>query len=241
MKPAKGMGNEVIEHWYSLVPSQNFSSKEFYEHIEEAIKTQKVPALDVSRVDLSEGGALSAKREYLRFKRERLTFDICAAPVGINYFFSYRFYAETVMVKAWEILAALLILGAVFVASVRFLGLVLGPLVLLVSCGYLVWLMRNAIGAGLRDVDASLLKLPILGPIYETYFRKDSYYRQDVRIAYCSIVSGIVKQEVARITGEKGVKLLREFTYSPILQDLYRAKETATVESAPTEPVRSEV
>lgn len=238
----KTIGNEIIEHWYSLVPSQNFSSKEFYEHIEKSIKEQQVPALDASRVDLSEGGALSAKREYLRLKRERLTFDICAAPVGINYFFSYRFYAEPVAVKAWEILAAMFILGALFVASVRFVGLIFGPLLLLIACGYLVWLMRNAIGAGLRDLDASLLKLPILGPIYEAYFRKDSYYRQDVRIAYCSIVSGIVKQEVARITGEKGVKLLREFTYSPVLQDLYHAKETDTKEaSALSESAPAEV
>src|ERR1051325_6235429 len=98
MKPANDMGNEVIEHWYSLVPSQNFSSKDFYDHIEQAIATQEVPALAASRIDLSEGGLLSAKREYLRFKRERLTFDICAAPVGINYFFSYRFYVEEVVV-----------------------------------------------------------------------------------------------------------------------------------------------
>lgn len=239
MKPARGMGNEIIEHWYSLVPGQNFSSKEFYDHIEGSIKAQQVPALDSSRVDLSEGGALSAKREYLRFKRERLTFDICAAPVGINYFFSYRFYAEPAVVKAWEILAAMLILGGLFVASVRFVGLIFGPLLLLVACGYLVWLMRSAIGAGLRDVDTTLLNLPILGPIYEAYFRKDSYYRQDLRIAYCSIVAGIVKQEVARITGEKGVKLLREYTYSPVLQDLYRAKETPTEEAASPEPVQA--
>lgn len=237
MKSEKSPGAEVIEHWYSLVPSQYFSSKEFYEHIEVAIKAQQVPALDASRVDLSEGGALSAKREYLRFKRERLTFDICAAPVGVNYFFSYRFYAEPAVVNAWEVLAAMLVLGALLVASIRFVGLVLGPLLLLMACGYLVWLMRSAIGAGLRDVDASLLKLPILGPIYEACFRKDSYYRQDVRIAYCSIVSGIVKQEVARITGEKGVKLLREFTYSPIMGELYKAKETAVSSASETEPV----
>jgi hypothetical protein len=237
MKPAKGISNEVVEHWYSLVPSQNFSSKEFYEHIEAAVKAQEVPALAASRIDLSEGGALSAKREYLRFKRERLTFDVCAAPVGINYFFSYRFYAEPAVVKAWQILAAMLILGALFVASIRFVDLILGPFLLLIACGYLVWLMRSAVGMGLRDLDSSLLNLPILGPIYEAYFRKDSYYRQDVRIAYCSIVSGIVKQEVARITGEKGVKLLREFTYSPVWGELYKAKETSVSSAFEAEPV----
>jgi len=237
MKPSKGMGDEVIEHWYSLVPSQHFSSKEFYDHIGDAIKAQEVPALDSSRVDLSEGGVLSAKREYLRMKRERLTFDICAAPVGINYFFSYRFYVEPVVVGVREILAVLIVLSLLFIGSMRFVGILVGPFILMVACVVFAWLMRNAVGMGLRDLDATLMKIPAIGPIYERFFRKDSYYRQDVRIAYCSIVSGIVKQETARITGEKGVKLLREYTYSPVMGGLYRAKETAVSPAMEAEPV----
>jgi hypothetical protein len=235
---AKTIADEVIEHWYTLVSAQHFSSKEFYDHIGEAIKTQQVPALDSSRVDLSEGGALSANREYLRLKRERLTFDVCAAPVGINYFFSYRFYLEPVVVSVWEIIALLATLALLFAGSIRIFG-ILGPFVLLVACVVFAWLMRNAIGMGLRDLDATLLKLPVLGPIYERFFRKDSYYRQDVRIAYCSIVSGIVKQEVERITGAKGVRLLREFTYSPVMQGLYRSKEAVVSPGAEAESVSS--
>ncbi len=210
----KSPDNEIIEHWYTLVPSQQFSSKAFYDHIEETVREQKVPALQSSRVDLSEGGALSDKREYLRFKRERLTFDVCAAPVGVNYFFSYRFYAEAVAVRPWEIIVLLVGLSLLFAGSVRAFGIILGPLILLLVCGFFVWLMRNAVGMGLRDIDASLMNLPVVGPVYERYFRKDTYYRQDMRIAYCSIVSAIVKQGVARITGEKGVKLIREYVYS---------------------------
>jgi len=236
MNRFKGLGPEVIEHWYSLVPSQHFSSKAFYEHIESAIAGQQVPALDSSRIDLSEGGVLSAKREYLRFKRERLTFDICAAPVGINYFFSYRFYVEPVVVSVWEILAVLFVFSLLFVGGVRFVGILTGPFILITACIVFAWLMRNAVGMGLRDLDATLLKLAVIGPIYERFFRRDSYYRQDVRIAYCSIVSGIVKQEVARITGESGIKLLREFTYSPVWGDLYRAKETSVSAETDSEP-----
>lgn len=236
MKPGKGPGNEIIEHWYSLVPSQNFSSKEIYDHVQEIVREQKVPALDVSRVDLAEGGVLSDKREYLRFKRERLTFDICAAPVGVNYFFSYRFYAELAVVRPWQIIAIIVALTLLLEGSMRVFGLIFGPFLLLVVCGYSVWFMRNAVEMGLRDIDASVMKLPVIGPVYERYFRKDTYYRQDMRIAYCSIVSAIVKQEVARVTGEKGVQLLREFTYSPAMKDLYRAKETATKTEALAEP-----
>lgn len=223
MKP-KSNADEVIEHWYTLVSGQQFSSLEFYRQIEAQIKAQKVPALEASHVDLAEGGALSEKREYLRMQRERLRFDICAAPVGVNYFFSYRFYAMPAVVEPWEMAAFLLIVGTVLNQSVR-LGPILGPSLVFLLLGLVVWLMRNAIGMGMRDIDATLLKIPILAPIYERYFRKDTYYRQDLRIAYCSIVSGIVKQAVEELTAAKGVKLLREYTYSPIFEGLYKAKE----------------
>jgi hypothetical protein len=236
MKPKK-MADEIIEHWYTLVPSQQFSSKEFYDQIEEGIKAQKVPALALSRVDLAEGGLLSDRREYLRMKRERLTFDVCAAPVGVNYFFSYRFYAEPAVVRPWELIAFFVGLSLLVAGSVRFVGIFLGPFLLAVAVVFLAWLMRNAIGLGLRDLDASLIKAPVIGPIYERFFRKDTYYRQDMRIAYCSIVSGLVKQEVERITAAKGVQLIREFTYSPIMHDLYRAKEVVPGPEEVAEPI----
>lgn len=238
MKAAKGMGHEIVEHWYSLVSDQNFSSLEVYDHIEGRIKEQKMPALEVSRIDLSEGGAFSDKREYLRMRRERLTFDVCAAPVGVNYFFSYRFYVEQVAVSVWHLVALFVGLSVLLVGSVQLLGIILGPFFLLLGSALLVWTMRNAIGMGLRDFDTALLKLPVIGTIYEAFFRKDTYYRQDMRIAYGSIVSSIVKGEVERTTAAKGVRLLREFSYSPIFDELYSAKERAPrpadeVESVP--------
>lgn len=229
---------EVIEHWYSLVSAEQFSTQEIYSNIESEVARQKVPGLAISRVDLAEGGLLSDMRQYLRMKRERLMFDICAAPVGINYFFSYRYYVEPVVVQLWEVLAVVTAMLALFTGAVRYVGLFLGPTLLLISVGVFVWLMRNAIGMGLRDLDSTLLNLPALGPIYERYFRKDTYYRQDLRIAYGSIVSGLVKQIVDEATAAKGVVLLREYRYSPVFGGLYAASErkpqpTPAVEAAP--------
>ncbi len=224
-RPVKS-GPEVIEHWFALVPGQQFSANEFYSDIQTEIATQKVPALSISRVEVPEGGLLSDNREYLRMQRERLTFDVCAAPVGVNYFFSYRFYVEQVKVQPWQIAVLLIVLWFLLEGSIRFLGLFLGPTLLLMALVLLGWTMRNAIGLGLRDLDTTLMKLPILGPIYERYFRKDSYYRQDLRIAYCSIVSAIIKGKVEKVTGEKGVKLLKEFRYSPVFEGAYAAKLT---------------
>lgn len=233
---AQRVGVEVIEHWYSLIPAENFSSREVYDHVEKEIAAQKVPGLAISRIDLAEGGVLSDKREYLRMKRERLIFDVCAAPVGVNYFFSYRFYVEPVLVRLWEILAVLTALGFLFVGSVRYVGPFLGPFLLFILACVFAWLMRNAIGMGLRDLDATLLKIPALGPIYERFFRKDTYYRQDLRIAYGSIVSGIVKGEVEAVTAAKGVKLVREYSYSPFFGDLYGAKDVSPKARTPTAP-----
>jgi len=219
--------DEVIEHWYSLVAGQQFSSDEIYESIEGEIAAQKVPGLGISRVDLSEGGILSDKREYLRMQRERLRFDVCAAPVGVNYFFSYRFYALPAVVEPWEMLVAIITLSTALHLVARFMGFFLGPVVLMGILAFLAWLMRNAIGMGLRDLDAALLKIPVVAPLYERYLRKDTYYRQDMRLAYGSIVSGIVKREVEDATASSGVRLLREYSYNPVFDGLYKAKERA--------------
>lgn len=222
MKPAT-TDKEVIEHWYSLVSGQSFSSRDFYARVEERIAEQKVPALSISRVDLSEGGALSDKREYLRMQRERIVFDVCAAPVGVNYFFSYRFYAMLPVVRPWEASVALFFVGAALHLASKLAGLFLGPLLLLVLLAFAGWLMRNALAMGMRDIDAALLKLPVVAPIYERYLRRDTYYRQDMRMAYGSIVSSIVKQEVESATAAKGVVLKREYSYSPVFDGLYRS------------------
>jgi hypothetical protein len=236
MKTAK-IGNEVIEHWYSLIASENFSSKEIYASIEGEIVAQKVPGLEISHIDLSEGGLLSEKREYLRMKRERLIFDVCAAPVGVNYFFSYRFYVEPVIVRVWELVAVIAAVMFLFYESMKYIGPFLGPFFILTALCVFGWLMRNAIGMGLRDLDATLLKIPAVGPIYERFFRKDTYYRQDLRMAYGSIVSGIVKGEVESITAAKGVKLIREYSYSPFFGELYAANEKIPVGRKPAEPI----
>ena len=83
----------VLSHWYTPVPSFNMSTQEFYKKVEAELKTQQVPGLTISRPEFSEAGLFSAKRQYLRLKRDDVLFDICAAPFGVNYFFSCRFAA----------------------------------------------------------------------------------------------------------------------------------------------------
>lgn len=213
---------DVIDHWYSLVPGFTTSAKEFYTAIEDELKQRQVPGLEIFHVDFAEGGALSQKREYLRMTRERLVFDICAAPFGTAHFFSCRFAEIPAVIRLWQLLVVLVGTFLSLVLAVRFLGLILGPVALVAGFIFLIYTLRNAVGLGLKNLDAALIKSPVFGPIYENWFRKDTYYRHDTRLMYCDTVNTVVKAKVEETTGAKGIKLIRFNEYSPILSELYK-------------------
>ncbi len=220
---------EVLEHLYALVPNFNLPSQEFYASIEQELNDRKVPGLQTSRVEYAEGGILSDQRLYLHFERERLTFDICAAPFGSAYFFSCRYGEPARVVHLWQLAAlvmALLFGGLVsFSMCVKIFGL-MAPFVWPVACvavlALAVYVMRNAVAMGLKDLDASLLQIPVLNAIYEAWFRRDSYYRQDTRRMYIDIIKEVVKRQIEEVTEAKGITLVKYNERSPILEDLYR-------------------
>lgn len=79
----------VFSHWYHMIDGLEASPKEFYASVEGAVKEREVPDLSLSRVAHPEGGPFSPKREYLRIIRREHTFDICGAPFGRSFFFSW--------------------------------------------------------------------------------------------------------------------------------------------------------
>ncbi|HTR42519.1 MAG TPA: hypothetical protein VMH87_12975, partial [Pseudomonadales bacterium] len=58
--------------------------------------------------------------------------------------------------------------------------------------------------------------------IYENWFRKETYYRLDARLAYLNIVPAIIKAIAEEFTGAKGIKLVRQYERAPIFGDLYK-------------------
>ena len=211
-----------MDHWYALIPGFNTSGKDFYTAIEAELKAREIPGLDIFHVDFAEGGALSQKREYLRMTRERLVFDICAAPFGTAYFFSCRFAEIPAVIRLWQLLVVLVASLMTVALAFRYLGLILGAIVLLAGFVFLIYTLRNAVAMGLKDLDATLIKSPIFGPIYENWFRKETYYRQDTRLMYRDTVNDVVKAKVEETTGAKGIKLIKYNEYSPILGELYK-------------------
>jgi hypothetical protein len=215
---------DVFSHWYSLVPNFNSSTEEFYVGIERELKHRQVPGLEMSRAEFAEGGVLSDKRLYLRMLRERLVFDVCAAPFGTSYFFSCRFAEIPSVVKLWQIGILFVSAGIVFGIFWRLLGFWGGLLALAFLFMLAIYVMRNALAIGLKNLDAALLKIPVVGSIYLEWFRKETYYRQDTRLMYCDTVNEIVKAKVEEVAGANGVKLIRYNEHNPILGELYKPR-----------------
>jgi hypothetical protein len=220
---------EVFSHSYFLIAELETSSDEFYSSIEAELKARYVPGLTMTRVEFAEGGLLSDKRTYLRMIRERLVFDVCAAPFGTSYFFSSRFAEIPAEIQAWQLLllfgggcVATLMGFSIFAKMFGLLGMVLFPVFLFLTVGLLFYILRNAIGLGLRDLDATLIKTPVLGPVYERFFRKDSYYRDDTRVMYRTIVDEVVNKKVEQLTASKGINLIRQYVHDPFLRELYQ-------------------
>ena len=212
----------VHKHWYSPLSDFEYVSSDFYTLIEKRLEARAVPGLQMSRVDFSEGGMLSDKRTYLRLKRERWVFDICAAPFGTSYFFSFRFLELPLGIKPMELFVFLVGLLLVFILAVKAFGLLSGPLTMLMVLVAIVWVMRNSVALGLLDMDASLMKTPVIGPLYELLIRKETYYREDTRLMYLSTVNSITEAIVEEVTAAKGVKLVKRFDRKAFLGDLYQ-------------------
>lgn len=215
---------EVINHWYTLIPGFKTPTAEFYASIEAELKAREVPGLEMSRVEFAEGGLLSAKRTYLRMTRERLVFDVCSSPFGTSHFFSCRFAEIRAVVKLWQ-LAITLIGIFVFIGLLwRVFGFFLGTLAIIVAFVLGIYFLRNAVALGLHDVDSMLIKSPVVGPIYERFFRKETYYREDTRLMYHDMVNEIVKAKVEEVTGAKGIKLVQFNEYDLIWSELYKPR-----------------
>ena len=80
---------DIFANWHHLIENFQASPMDFYSQVELALQKRQIPGIKGSRVDWREGGILSSKREYLRIQRREFVFDICGAPFGNAFFFSW--------------------------------------------------------------------------------------------------------------------------------------------------------
>ncbi len=214
----------VVAHWYHLVEDFQTSALDFYTAVEESVARRGVSDIKTSRVEWKEGGVLSAKREYLRIQRGNLAFDVCAAPYGNAYFFSWWMARVPAMHPLLALLALFAILIAMaFIAGMldllfdgcvsALLSLVLIP-ALLIGAGY-------AIREGVIDTDEEyVLSIPVIGWLYDRIFNPNAYFRMDSAIMYQETVRRAVVEVVSNVKTENGLKALTEDEAKPKLRDL---------------------
>jgi hypothetical protein len=101
---------EVRMHWNHFFDGLNASSQDFFKAVEEAVKRRNLPDIKFERVDYREGGIFSAKREYLRIEHSEHLFDVCAAPFGTGFFFSW-WQSDPAPSGLWGIIMKIPVLG----------------------------------------------------------------------------------------------------------------------------------
>lgn len=90
--PGAGPFREFLGRWHVSIQNFEVTSGEFYSLFEESLAKSVIPKATIVRTEWRERGLLSSKRYYLRVSRYDLYFEVCAAPLGTAFFFSWWFF-----------------------------------------------------------------------------------------------------------------------------------------------------
>jgi hypothetical protein len=225
--------DDYKDHWSQLIEGMQFPSGEFYQKVERALEARQVPGLTFSRVTWREGGPMSAKRDYLRIKRERLIFDVCAMPFGTGFY-----VAEWFIIRPLRLgLVALIILAML---AFGFIMWEFGRTSALWNVYYFFYahfgirriatINRILLGVPItlaiicvlffgQDLDAALMRLPLIGYFYER-IRKVTFYRADLAAAYRAAVHNAVCEAIDEVSKSKGIAPLSELAKRLVNIDL---------------------
>src|ERR1017187_7791667 len=215
----KNNRGEILDEWIYSAEGLSLSGPDFFASVEKQVEGQKIPNLDVSRVEFAQGGLLSNQRQYLRLMRERLAIETCAAPFGLHFFFSCRTVYVPALVRLWHILAVLLFFAIVGNELVQWLGFISAIIAMVTLPFAIAAVFRNASASPFSDLDTFLLRIPVVATIYENWFRVETYYRADTRTLYRKILPDLIRAAAEEVSAEKGVKLVKQFPTAPILME----------------------
>lgn len=190
---------EVISHWHQSVEGLSASTLEYYAAVEKTLREKDVADLHIERVTASESGVLSAKREYLRVRYGRLMFDICGAPFGKDFFFSWWLIKRTPGFAALWGCAALVGLPVVALGFIATMGLFKGTLVALIVFAVGAAVLRAAFADGWSAIEDSILVMPVIGFLYGKFVRPVTYYSEDTRLMFEDTVHRVVLQVVSGV------------------------------------------
>lgn len=223
MRRLNSQSAEVFTHWGTVLPGIHFSAQELYAKVENEIRERQWPGVESLRAVHSEAGLLSHKREYLRVIRQRQVFDLCAASFGKDYFVTLREAEIRAQLTLATLLIFLVALFMIFSFCISTFGFIAG----LINFGVLLviafLLLLNVLRMGLTRLDGLLMRTPVIGPVYETWFRRSTtYFQHDTRVVFLKLMDDMIKARVDEETSAKGVTLLSCFEHQPILDGLYK-------------------
>ena len=228
--------SEVSSHWFLPIRFYKVGPGNFYDALVKELEARQIPDLKITREEILEGSLVSDRRLYLRIRRERFSWDICAAPFGDGSFFSYRFSEMPLLIRPWDFVALAIAMPVfaffdyLFAATATDLskivvGSVLAPFVgiaaFLVFPIILLWLFRNCTSFGLHELDRTLSNLPFLGVFYQRFVRRETWFREDTRCVSHHFINEAVKEVMEEMTGAAGFKLRSFYERTPSFESLY--------------------
>ena len=212
--------NDVVSHWDNLHENLQTSVQEFYGALEEALERRSIPGAQISRIERQEAGLLSANREYLRVTRERLYFDICAAPFGTGFFMSWWLTEPKNELGA---LVRLGVFGALFIGElvmVAVLGLFLGTFVYTgLILGTVFAVATEALPS--PELESVVRSVPVLSWFYASFVKPATFYRIDTTLMFQQAVHQAVLEVVDATTSAKGIRALNDQERKPIMRDFF--------------------
>lgn len=209
-------GDRVISHWHTLIDDYQGSGQDFYQRVENLVREREVPEVSFERVFYKQGGLMSDKREYLRVKGRGVAFDICAAPYGTSYFYSWW------LVRPGPAHPVLYLLG--FLLAVFFIPYILMNTVLAFLPGVLAYpfsLSLVVAGMGLLaregkfGPEEDILVIPILGWVYERLFNPNTYFALDSALMFRESLRRAVSEAIDTGLSDQGLRILSESQKEP--------------------------
>jgi hypothetical protein len=203
-------------NWAHLYEGLQASTVNFYAMVEGAVANRSIPDVAMERIEYSEGGALSDKRQYLRVRRRRDVFDICGAPFGDGFFFSW--WLAELRPSLPSVVAVLIVFGYLAIAGwfVDKVGIFAGPVTLLFLTPLVLFFMSRL---GNQDADDFIMSLPLLGSLYRKFFRPITYYRIDTSEMFQQAVRTAVMEVIDQMTAAKGIRALTEMERKPVMRE----------------------
>ncbi|MHB1210585.1 MAG: hypothetical protein ACYC1I_12910 [Acidimicrobiales bacterium] len=190
---------EVISHWHQSVEGLSTSTLDFYAAVEKALREKEVVDLRIERIEVPEHGILSAQRAYLGVSYGRLRFDICGAPFGKDFFFSWWLVKRTPGFAAlWGCATTLGLLQIVLVAGATtgYFRSFFYALVAIVVAGTL---LRSNAADRWNVVEDTILATPVIGLLYTKFVKPVTYYSEDTRLMFEDTIHRVVLDVVSGI------------------------------------------